>query len=254
MDLVYERGRPDEPRGHAIVYFRAGGVPEKLYATYVIVLPISVDFAKYVPPFLASSLGSSAIGDLSAFSLPPMPEEASSWAELDRLAAMRGDDLIFAGDILSYDTPRMMESVTEVVQAYSRSWSDVVAAQPQPQAPESLEAASQDSAGVNEVLFSLMSEQDKLAELSKLVSKLRFAVESTDPQIRDDAKGEIELLRRYLPDNYYIPALIQAVLDSSLKGAQLAKLYLDRCYKLSSGEMDGAQDLERLIESLRDTP
>ena len=108
--------------------------------------------------------------------------------------------------------------------------------------------------GVNEVLFSLMSEQDKLAELSKLVSKLRFAVESTDPQIRDDAKGEIELLRRYLPDNYYIPALIQAVLDSSLKGAQLAKLYLDRCYKLSSGEMDGAQDLERLIESLRDTP
>ena len=253
MDLVYERGRPDKPRGHAIVYFRSGGVPEKLYATYVIVLPISVDFAKYVPPFLASSLGSAAIGDLSAFSLPPMPEEAASWAELDRLAAIRDDDLIFAGNILSYDTPRMMESVTEVVQAYSSSWSNTSSAQLQPEFPESLEPASQDAVGINEVLFGLLSERDKLAELSKLVSKLRFAVESTDPQIQEDAKGEIELLTKFLPENYYIPALIQAVLDSSIKGAQLAKLYLDRCYKLSSGEMAGAQDLERLIESLRDT-
>ncbi len=250
MDLVYERGHPEKPKGHAIVYFRTGGSPDKLYATYVIVLPISVDFAKYVPPFLASSLGSAAIGDLSAFSLPPMPEEAPSWAELDRLAMVRDDDLIFAGSILSYDVPRMMESVTEVVQAYSRSWSDV-AAQMQPYAPGSLEPAHE-AEGVNEVLFSLMSEQDKLAELSKLVSKLRFAVEATDPQIQEDAKDEIDLLRRFLPENYYIPALMQAVLDSSLNGAQLAKLYLDRCYKLSSGEVDGARDLERLIESLRD--
>ena len=31
--------------------------PDKVYASYIVVLPVRADFGKYVPPFLASHLG-----------------------------------------------------------------------------------------------------------------------------------------------------------------------------------------------------
>ena len=246
MDVSFERGDPQKPKGHAIVYFRTHSEPDKVYASYIIVLPISVDFAKYVPPFLASSLGSMPLGDLSAFSLPPMPEEVGSHQELLRLADIRGDDLLYAGTMQSHDLPEMMEAVSDVVHQYSQAWSDAV--KPALAAESTIDDSSP---GVNEVLFSLMNELDKLGELSKLVGSLRFAVEGTDRQTQEEVQGDIEILSRYLPVDYSIPSLIQAVMDSSVKGGQLAQLYLDRCYKLSNGEITDARNLEDRIETLR---
>ena len=71
MDISFEKGDPQRPKGHALAYFRTHSEPDKVYATYIIVLPLSVDFAKYVPPFLTSHLANMTLGDLSAFSLPP---------------------------------------------------------------------------------------------------------------------------------------------------------------------------------------
>jgi hypothetical protein len=96
-----------------------------------------------------------------------------------------------------------------------------------------------------------MSGRDRLTDLSKLVGKLRFAVEGNDHQTGSEMEEEIQVLGRYLPENYYIPRLLQAVMDSSARGARLAQLYLDRCYKLSNGDDAGARDLEQEIEAFK---
>ena len=247
MDVTFERGNPQKPRGHALAYFRTRSEPDKVYATYIIVLPVAVDFAKYVPPFLASHLGSMPMNDLSAFSLPPVPEEVGSYHELQSLAETRDDDLLYAGTMQSFDLPEMMEAVTDVVRYYAERWSEfsqtaIAAAVSEPE---------EDGSGVNEVLYSLMNQQDRLAELSKLVGRLRFAVEGNDGQTRAELEDEIKVLGRFLPEHYYVPSLLQAVMDSAAKGAQLAQLYLDRCYKLSNGDEAAANALTEKIEVLK---
>ena len=246
VDISFERGDSQRPRGHALVYFRVRSEPDKVYATYIIVLPVTMDFTKYVPPFLASHLGNIPMGDMSAFSLPPVPEEMSSYEELLRLAEVRDDDLLNAGTMFSFDMPEMMQAMGEVVKSYAESWSEHM--QPAISAPiEADESAST----VNEVLYSLMSEKDRLAELSKLVGKLRFAMEGKDDSMGAEAKQETLVLSKYLPDHYYIPSLIQAVMDVSSRGAHLAQLYLDRCYKLSNGDYTGVRTVEEQINDMK---
>ncbi|GIT69319.1 MAG: hypothetical protein Ct9H300mP27_04230 [Chloroflexota bacterium] len=57
MDINFEIGNPNRPKGHALAYFKVDTEPDYLYATYVVTLPIQADLTKYVPPFLASHLG-----------------------------------------------------------------------------------------------------------------------------------------------------------------------------------------------------
>ena len=247
MDFTFESGDALKPRGHALVYFRDRLDPDKVYASYVIVLPVSVDFAKYIPPFLASHMGNMPMTDFSAFSLPPMPEEVKSLQELQHLADIRQDDLLFAGITSSPDVPEMMEAVGEAVRYYSQLWSDYIASD----APTSSATPALSESGVNEVLYSLMSERDKLSELSKMVGKLRFATEGADHQTSAETQEEIEILVRFLPEHFDIPSLLQAVTDVSSRGGQLAQLYLDRCYRLSDGDNLGAQDLDERIETLK---
>jgi hypothetical protein len=246
MALTFERGDPARPRGHALAYFRAFLDTEKLYATYVIVLPISVDIGKYVPPFLASQLGNVSLSDFSAFAMPPVPEEVSSYQELASLAEIRDDDLLDGGNMASSDLSEMMQTVTNLVCEYAQVWAD----SPRPAIPLD-SGVEEDSGEVNEVLYSLMNERDRLAELSKIVGRLRFAVEGNDTDTRDEMSHEVRLLSRHLPERYHIPSLLQALMDSSTRGGDLAQLYLDRCYKLSNGDDAGARDLEERIESLK---
>ena len=126
MDITFESGDALKPRGHALVYFRDRLDANKIYASYVIVLPVVVDFAKYIPPFLASHMGNMPMSDFSAFSLPPMPEEVKSLQDLEHLAAIRQDDLLFAGTTSSPDVPEIMEAVGEVVRHYAQLWSDFI--------------------------------------------------------------------------------------------------------------------------------
>ena len=263
MDIFFELGDSQKPKGHALVYFRVNTEPDKVYASYVITLPINADLTKYVPPFLASHLGGLPLNEFSAFAMPPVPEPVSGQAELERLARLRDDDLLYGGDMFSFDLPRMMETVTEVVQQYS----DLCGARFKP--AES--ASSPDTAGagatavlgdgpetddsasynVNEVLFSLMSETDKLADLARLMGKLRFAVEGRDSGQAEETSEEIAVLAKHLPDNFQVASLLSAARDTSPKSSRLAQLYLDRCFRLSAGDHSSVQTLESEIRSLR---
>ena len=55
MDLSFEIGDRNFPKGHALLYF-----VDSLgdwYATYIVLLPVTVDVSKYVPPFLMNQVG-----------------------------------------------------------------------------------------------------------------------------------------------------------------------------------------------------
>ncbi|MCH7605684.1 MAG: hypothetical protein IH962_00885 [Chloroflexi bacterium] len=258
MDLTFDLGDPQRPKGHALVYFRVDTEPDKVYATYVITLPVKADLAKYVPPFLASHLGGLPLNDLSVFAMPPLPEPMDNFQELERLCRLREDDLVFASSMFSFDLPRMMEAVTEAVQAYSDLCVDRFGDTPAAglpaidEAPVVAETESDDDRayGVNEVLFGLMSERDKLAELASLMGKLRFAVEGLDAVTIDDVSEEITTLARHLPEEFKLPTLLAVAKDTSQRGSRLAQLYLDRCFRLSAGDQSSAQALDAEIQSL----
>ena len=272
MDLVFDRGDSQNPRGHALLYFRVDTEPDKVYATYVVTLPVKSDLTKYVPPFLASHLGNLPLSDLSAFAMPPVPEAVNSFEELERLSQLREDDLVYGGSMFSFDLPRMMETATEAVQIYSSLCSEALgmistAAEGAAEAigkelRETLEAAAvpetepepepDDSLNVNEVLFSFMSESDKLGELSRLLGRLRFAVDGADQSEADEVSAEITVLARHLPENFKVSDLLNVAKDNSERSSQLAKLYIDRCFRLSAGDAGAATELDAQIQLLMD--
>ena len=262
MDLYFDRGNHDNPVGHALVYFRVDTEPDKVYASYVVTLPIKSDLTKFLPPFLASHLGALPLNDLSSFAMPPVPEPVDGLGELERLSLQRGDDLVYAGSMFSYDLPRMMESVTEAVQSYGELYgasgksatvageAAVVDGQGLPVAEEP-EDESGGSLNVNEVLFSFMSEGDKLGELSRLLGRLRFALEGADNSAATEVGEEIRALARYLPEEFRVANLLAVAQDTSERSSQLAKLYLDRCFRLSAGETGQAAELDEEIRRLQ---
>ena len=257
MDLIFERGDPQHPKGHALLYFRVSTEPDKVYATYVVTLPVKSDLTKYVPPFLASHLGNMPLSDFSAFAMPPVPEPVESYEALERLSRSRDDDLVSGTSMFSFDLPRMMEAVTDAVQSYTELYAQYTGGI---STIEASGAAELETAGrrepddqsldVNEVLFGLMSEKDKLGELSRLLGKLRFAVEGQDGREVDEAVAEINALGRHLPDNFQVPSLLSVARDASQRGSQLAQLYLDRCFRLSDGDFRSAEALDAQIRSL----
>ena len=56
MAARFELGDPEHPRGHALVYFRVSGGGDELLATYIVVLPIAINPAKYIPPAFAARM------------------------------------------------------------------------------------------------------------------------------------------------------------------------------------------------------
>ncbi|PKB68005.1 MAG: hypothetical protein BZY81_03130 [SAR202 cluster bacterium Io17-Chloro-G4] len=274
MDITFEKGDPQHPKGHALLYFRVSTEPDKVYATYVVTLPVKSDLTKYVPPFLASHLGSLPLSDFSAFAMPPVPEALDSYEELERMSRMRDDDLVFGDSMFSYDLPRMMEAVTEAVQSYAELYANqsggsvtigtgTTEAEDGPvleasgsiplsgQAPANDEVLDS-SYDVNEVLFGLMSERDKLGELSRLLGKLRFAVEGNDSNEAEEVSGEISTLGRHLPENFQVPSLLAVARETTQQASRLAQLYLDRCFRLSDGDTNSAADLDQQIQSIKE--
>lgn len=237
-----------------MIYFKVSTEPDKVYATYVVTLPVKSDLTKYVPPFLATHLGSVPLSDFSAFAMPPVPEPVDSYQELERLSRLRDDDLVYGDSMFSFDLPRMMEAVTEAVQSYSQLCNSYLSGAVPQEAPApeiSAPGPEEDTSyQVNEVLFGLMSEGDKLAELSRLLGKLRFAQEGRDLPMASEATEEIKALARHLPEEFRVSSLLAAAQDASHRGARLAQLYLDRCFRLSAGDTGKAEALEQEIQDL----
>ena len=159
MDLVFEQGDPTAPKGHALLYFRERGDAAKLYATYVVVLPISIDLVKYMPPFLANQIPQMNAQELSAFAFPPMPEEVGGQRHLETLVRARGDDLLFGGEIALAQVQDMLMQVNDLVQEYAQRYQSYIQSAAPADAPQ--EPVEISGPGVNEVLFGLMGNRDR---------------------------------------------------------------------------------------------
>ena len=210
-------------------------------------LPISVDVSKYVPPLLMSQMGEIGPKDLSAFAFPPAPELAESLRHLETLADLRGDDLIHAGTYNSSDVPGGMMAVSEAVQSYADLYGNYVEGA-QPSGAGETELSS--GLGVNEVLYGLMSDTDRLGELTKLVGKLRFAIDGREDVLAAEAEADINLLVSHLPDNHKTARLIESLKDEGPTGARLADLYLQRCFHLIREDYVKLGEVEDEINTL----
>ncbi len=247
MDLTFENGSPDTPRGHAFLVFQNSVGPGEVWATYLVVLPISIDLAKYVPPFLMGQLGDSADHDLSAFAFPPFPEKIESYDHLTELAAERGDDVILGGAIDPSDVVTAMSTVSDVLQQYTDACASLDHEDEELEALEDPEGFS-----INEVMYSLMNDGDKLSELTKLVGRLRYAVEGGEEVMVREAESDILTLSRLLPDTHQIPRLLEVAKVAGNANAELAHLYLQRCFLILREEYANLSELDsriRILES-----
>jgi hypothetical protein len=248
MDLTYERGDSSAPKGHALLYFRSAAPGSKPLATYVICLPVAVDLVKYMPPFLAPHIGEMGAQEMSAFAFPPVPEEVDGHGHLEALAQARGDDLLFGGVVDAAQAPSLLGRVNDAVQAYARSYSASIPAR----VAAGDRGAAEEPSGleVNEVLYELMGPRDRLAELARLVGKLRFAAEGSDARQVEEAEREVRALARRLPETYRIDALVRAAKVPTPSSGELAGLYLDRCYKLADEDYPRLKEIEERIQAL----
>jgi hypothetical protein len=248
MDLNFERGRADAPAGHALVYFRGGAGGETL-ATYLVVLPVALQLSKYVPPMFAAQLPMGDLKDLSAVPLPPIPEAVESQPAIEHLADLRRDDLIAGGTLNPNDVMRAMALVAEIARRYAELYEQYL--QRSPTAPPEPEPDVVSEATMADVLYGLMSEQQKLAELAKLAGQLQYAADGGDRAQVEELAAEVGRLAQYFPASYDLPSFIAAARQSGPAGRQLAALYLDRCYKLASEDYAALAAIDREIARLR---
>ena len=79
MDLYFERGSRETPKGHALVYFRQRYNQDEIMATYIITLPIKVDVSKYIPPMFAAQIQGMNSQELSGFAFPHSRRRSIAW-------------------------------------------------------------------------------------------------------------------------------------------------------------------------------
>ena len=249
MDIVFDSGSKDQPKGHALLYFKSRSDPEELWATYLVVLPIPVDVRKYVPPFLMNQVGEIGPKELSAFAFPPAPEKVDGYEYLAELAGSRGDDILFGGTINPSDVASALMSVNETVQWYADVYGQVAGTR-EATGPVSEEGRA--AIGVNDVLYGLMSDGDKLSELTKLVGRLRFSSEGGEEALMREAEDDILVLASHLPEKHHVPQLIDAAKAGDSRGTRLADLYLRRCFHLIQEEYVKLGQVEAEIKALED--
>jgi hypothetical protein len=255
VQLRFELGDPQAPRGHAIVYANLSGSRPRVVATYCVVLPITFALGKYLPPMFAAQMPTEGLREASTLSVvpvPPMLEDIPNLAELRALAERRGDDLCDMGAIVLGDDSQRMMFAAEASQAYgqlyatySQTWPTVVAA-------AEATAGPAEELDVDDVLAEVMSDRDRLEELAKDIGRLRYAIEGSDKFLMKQTERSMRRLASTLAEKYRAEQLIDAAKRTDERGARLAQLYLERAYKLLDEDYAAIPPLEQQIRELRD--
>jgi hypothetical protein len=250
--LTFRVGDADRPRGHALVFFRDGDDPDKIWATYLVVAPIKMDLGKYIPAAFATQLaGQLAAAAPSAYPLPPVPEHYEAGLEaLERLAELRNDDLIDGGTLRMSDPLHALQPVTDIGAQYAERCASYVESQPaESVAPGP--APRQGGVDVDDLLLQVMPDRDKIGRLARLTGTLRYALEGRDTRLIDETVNEMHRVAQHLTDKYRPAELIEAARSADSRAAQLAELYLERCYRLVDEDYAAMAELDTRIEQFR---
>jgi hypothetical protein len=255
MAVRFETGDPDRPKGHALLYFRSAANQEEILATYVVVLPIAINVAKYIPPAFAARM-QQPTSAVAATALPPIPEAVESLAYVRRLAEYRGDDVLDGG-VMEADPERLMFATHEVSQEYAGRYQQAVEQLPASGAPRAGgpagEPAGEQEGGPPDedtLRWMFLSEKERIGELAKLTGQLRYAVDGGDEHLTRSTLAQIEKLKAQLPEKYRIGEFLVAARRQGDIGRRLAELYIERCYKLSNEEYEALANLDREIAAL----
>ena len=248
MILDFARGSQAEPRGHALAYASSLTEPNAVYAAYLVVPPISIDLAKYMPPMFAEKISLADAESVSAIPLPPVPEKVESVDFVLRLAEARNDDVINLGALDTSNVHHMLSQVSQAAQAYLDLYTTFIkglgaTAEPPP-APTAI------GESVEDVLASFMTEKEKLGEMSKLLGKVRYAIEGNDEALADEALAEVASMGARLTGVYAIDRLAAAVRIPGEKGRRLTDLHIRRCYSICDEDYQGVDVIDAEISGL----
>ncbi len=259
MTLEYHIGDSTNPKGHALIYFRDGSNPDQVGASYVVILPVSVDISKYVPPFLAGQVEQLGSGDMSSFAFPPAPEPVQSEQWLRDIAEKRGDDLLFGGAVNLSDVTSLMEVVAGISAEYAAQCDGVAA----PNVGENLEPVAEGNsdtpspesskpiaADVNDVMYGMMSEPDLLTELTTLMGRFQYESSGGDLAGARESEAKIRAIGNHVPENRKIDQLLEAATDGRPDSAKRAQLYLDRAYAMYREDYTRVHVIEQEIAAL----
>ena len=249
MDFSFIKGQASMPKGHALAYFTASDNPNQVFATYIVVLPIAMDVGKYLPPMLAAQMGQITSDDFSAFAIPPIPEAIDSFNYLHQLAERRDEDLLDCGNVDISQVTEVMQKVSELAKAYADSYAAMAGDGTTPVLNKAMPPSEY---GVEEVLYHLLSERDKLGELSKIITKIRFAAEREDGDTVEEMEQTASILMKYLPDSYGVTAILKTAKDPSQKAAELCRLYLERNYMLVDQDFTSMKQVDEAINKLEE--
>lgn len=262
MTLEYHLGDPASPKGHALIYFRDGSDPDKVGAAYVVMLPVSVDISKYVPPFLAGQVEQLGTGNMSSFAFPPAPEPVPSESWLREIAQRRGDDLLFGGVANLDDITSLMAAVADISSEYSAQYESVYGVPEGGSGPQPVEAgapgsgagdvakSAESNAEVHDVMYSLMAEVDLLSELTKLMGRLQYELSGDDEAGARESESKIRSIGRHVPENRRIDLLVGAAIDGRPESARRAQLYLERVFAMYREDYTRVHTLEQEITAL----
>lgn len=247
MELRFERGRKDAPKGHAFVYFRSAGEPSGVLATYVIVLPLELDIAKYMPPMFASGMSGMSMQAPSVVPMPPVPEPLASAASLEQMARLRDDDIIDGGLVYDSRPEHLINIISQIASEYESLYNAYVESASAPEQP----AIEMTSSLVEDEEYLHLTESQKVEELAKLAGLLRYAAEINDQYLQNETTRRIRQIGAHLPSRYRVEDLIEAAQTEGERGKKLCELEIERCYKLRAEEYSELVDIELRIKQLR---
>ncbi len=104
---------------------------------------------------------------------------------------------------------------------------------------------------VDDLLLQVMPDRDKVARLARLTGTLRYAIEGGDARQASETVGDMERVARHLTDKYRPDELIAAARSAEPRAAELAELFLERCYRLLDEDYAALADLDRQIDDLK---
>jgi hypothetical protein len=169
---------------------------------------------------------------------------------LERLAELRSDDLLDGGTLRMADPLYALQPVAEIGSQYAERCSSYFASPPLGQ-PEPQTTDRSGSVDVDDLLLQVMPDREKVGRLARLAGTLRYAIEGGDTRLVDETVSDMQRVSRHLTEKYRPAELIAAARSTEPRGAQLAELYLERCYRLVDEDYAAMADLDSKIEQIK---
>lgn len=250
--LTFRAGEPGRPRGHAFLYFRDADEAGSVWATYLVVPPIALDLGKYMPAMFAQQMAAHLTTQENvSYPLPPLPEKVAGGLEwLDRLAALRGDDVLDGGTIRAADPLQLMHPLTEVGREYAEAYKQAAAQADAPTLPSEADPRpATTDADVDDLLLQVLPDREKVERLARLVGTLRYAIDGQDDALAGETAEQMTRIGRRLGEKYRVSELIEAGQRRSPEGGALAELYVERCYRLADEDYGVIAEIDRKISA-----